>query len=133
MTQLFECGDFTLASGKKSDFKIHIEGLGNVNVEALAEKIAKSFQFRLAVGVPKGGSYFAHCLNMRATKGAKVVLLVDDVYTTGGSICDLRQTLHFSKDVDVYGVVIFARNAVNEENGKWIRALFTCHPWLGVS
>lgn len=130
---LFEVGDFTLASGKKSDFKIQIEGLGDVNIESLAEKIAKTFQFHLAVGVPTGGSYFAHCLNMRATKNSKVILLVDDVYTTGGSIRELRKMLNFTQDnVMVYGIVIFARNPVNEEDKKWVRALFTCHPWLSA-
>lgn len=118
---LFQLGDFTLASGKKSKWKIDCDALTNEDIETIALLIAKIVgPFSSVSGVPTGGLRLAEAMNNYATPGGyrKPHLIVDDVFTTGKSIMKWRG--RYIKD-DVMGAVIFARGPVF----PWVKALFT--------
>jgi orotate phosphoribosyltransferase len=82
---LFQIGDFTLASGKSSLWKIECDGLTDEDWDCLAMLgWAKVPDFGSVVGVPRGGLKFAKAMEDYATAGPRLV--VDDVFTTGESI-----------------------------------------------
>src|SRR5713226_6907450 len=85
---LFQVGDFTLHSGLKSDFLINCEALTDADLRALAALVVNGLpDFRAVEGVPRGGLRFAAALTGAATGDERdPLLIVDDVYTTGGSM-----------------------------------------------
>ncbi len=120
---LFRMGEFKLHSGQESDFKIDCEALNDGDWYNLAWLIHKRLgPFRIAVGIPAGGIRLAEALQHFCTDDPRhPLVLVDDVYSTGASMCEAReQALHNVENV--VGVVLFARNPVKE---SWIRAVFT--------
>jgi orotate phosphoribosyltransferase len=119
---LFRLGDFTLASGKESPFKIDCDALSPSDWAALAKLAAGILPpFSIAIGVPTGGSAFAEALNEhRANDPGRLlpILLCDDVLTTGGSMERMRLECN---DLDIIGVVAFARG----ECPNWVTPLFS--------
>lgn len=114
---LFEQGDFTLASGRKSAWKIECDALSWQEWDTLALMASEILpQFGEVVGVPRGGVAFAEALARYATDGP--LLIAEDVVTTGGSMQTLRNT--FSQTRPVIGVTVFARSACP----LWITPLF---------
>jgi orotate phosphoribosyltransferase len=119
---LFELGDFTLASGAKSDFKIECDALTNEDWDTLGLMIVKRVpRFSVAIGVPSGGIRLAtkvmfHAYNLKLLDSAGPRLIVDDVWTTGGS---MRKIL---RPGDI-GYVVFARGSIPEH--PQVDALFT--------
>lgn len=86
---LFQTGTFTLASGQVSSFKIECDVLTNGEWEGLATMIYnRCGDFSEVVGIPRGGLKLAEKLKPYAKTGVVGLprLLVDDVYTTGGTI-----------------------------------------------
>lgn len=123
---LFRSGAFTLASGAVSDFKIDCDALGPGDWEALASLAAKRLPpFSEVLGVPRGGLRFAEALEAHRTEGADVLLLAEDVVTTGGSITKFRDGLPPSGH-RVLGVCVFARGAWPD----WVRPLYA--DWQAV-
>lgn len=129
---LFQWGDFTLASGQKSDYKLECDALTIEDWKTVAAMIAKRVRFREVIGVPSGGLPLADSLRHHQTlpehadyNNAFQVLFVDDVYTTGGSMDrTLSQWLRDKPDSssdNVLGVVLFARNPVRQQ---WIHPIF---------
>ena len=112
---LFRRGEFTLHSGKVSDFKIDCDALTATDLDTLAAMIVKAVlePFGSVEGVPTGGLRLAKALEKYATSGP--LLIVDDVLTTGGSM-----KAHRGKR-DAIGAVIFARGRCP----IWVRPLFT--------
>lgn len=110
---LFQRGNFTLASGKISNFKIECDVLSNDDWETLALLISERAKpFGSVFGVPRGGEKLAACLEKYKTTGPR--LLVDDVFTTGKSI-----NKHRKKDDQIW--VVFARNVPPKDiNSIWI-------------
>jgi orotate phosphoribosyltransferase len=120
---LFRSGEeFKLHSGERSDWKIDCDALTGADWRTLANVIAKRVgPFRNVCGIAWGGLPLREALLPFETKNDNDPwLLVDDVYSTGGSMRHLRSG--FPDTAKVIGVVVFARRPVQE---NWIKALFT--------
>lgn len=116
---LFGLGNFTLASGLLSPFKIDCDYLTDGDIETVAWIINKNLKlkFRTVEGVPTGGLRLADALQQYATPNEPgVVLIVDDVWTTGGSMKKQR-----ANRTSAIGAVIFARGPIE----PWVLALWT--------
>lgn len=109
---MFQVGEFILASGKKSNFKIDCDALTNDDWKSLAAFVAPSLpRFGSTIGVPRGGWKFAEALYEYRTPYAPIMLLVDDVWTTGMS---MRK--YIPQDTEWHGVVLFSRCEVLPHN-----------------
>jgi orotate phosphoribosyltransferase len=111
---LFRLGDFTLAGGRKSRFKLECDALTDGDWECLAWLISQRVAFHRVEGVPRGGLKLAAALEKYKGYGNSL-LIVDDVLTTGGSMERQRSGR------DAQGFVVFQRGP---ERPPWIRALF---------
>lgn len=117
---LFERKEFISHAGQKLDWKIECDNLSDEDIETCAWLIAQKYSFKGVVGVPRGGLRLANALVKYISKESNIILLVDDVYTTGKSMQD---SLNKLKDYGKYviGVVIFARK---EPTLPWVKSLF---------
>lgn len=124
---LFQSGDFTLNSGAKSTWKIECDALTEGDWEGLAQLVRQTVvPFCAVYGVPRGGMSLAKALSQYETGDKQnPVLIVDDVWTTGGSWRRYRDKLievwdpHSSRPIALLksyyiGVVVFARGEVTE-------------------
>lgn len=109
---LFQRGDFTLASGQKATWKIECDALTPSDWAGLAamavERIA--LPFACVLGVPRGGLPFAEALTPYIDRDAGTTLVVDDIWTTGGSMERFINAGRIWRPV--VRVVAFARNPV---------------------
>lgn len=114
---LFRLGDFTLASGAKSRWKIDCDALTPGDWEALAAMAADVLPpFGEVEGVPTGGEPFARALRKYRTRdGLDPLLIAEDVLTTGASMERCRGGL-----ADAVGVCVFARGPCP----AWVTPLF---------
>lgn len=120
---LFQLGDFTLRSGRKSAWKIECEALTPGDWAALARMAAEVLPpFGQVVGVPRGGLPFAGALARYTVAWTDRLLIAEDVVTTGGSIERVRAEQ--SGHPDPVGVCVFARGSVP----PWVAPLFTLAP-----
>lgn len=114
LENLFILGDFVLASGQETDFKIECDALSIKDWEAVAAQLAKILpKFDQVEGVRRGGLKLATALRTHSRVDGGL-LIVDDVLTTGASMEKLRAGRAAS------GAVLFARNQCPE----WITPLF---------
>jgi len=125
MLSLFKLGKFKLHSGGESRWKIDCDALTGEDLAALAaiaaDQLGPERPFREVVGIPSGGLRFADAMRRYADPGACSVLVVDDVLTTGKSVREMRdQILAQRVGVEVFGLVIFARTAVE----PWVERIF---------
>ena len=122
MTDLFQAGDFTLASGESSAFKIECDALSDDEITVLARLLWERIPhpFRSVWGVPTGGLRLAEALVPYCREDADIVLLVDDVWTTGGSMYRFSSSLTHDPGPQ-HGAVLFAR----AQTPLWVTALFT--------
>jgi orotate phosphoribosyltransferase len=113
---LFQSGRFTLASGQESIFKIECDALDDDDWHTLATIIAAQLGYRYGevVGVPRGGLKLASALDRLEHFDAPGRLVVDDVYTTGGSLRKVMQA-------GDRGFVVFARSAPPSNIGALFR------------
>lgn len=120
---LFETGDFILHSGLGSNYKIDCDALSDSDIATIALMIKDRLPpFGEVEGVPQGGLRLANELRKYVTPGverkgwygAKALLIVDDVFTTGMSMEEHRGWRL------AMGAVIFAR----DETPEWITPLF---------
>lgn len=110
---LFQLGQFTLASGQESAFKIECDSLLDDDLAAIAELLsARVPPFGSVEGVPRGGLRLAELMGFYVTTGP--LLVVDDVWTTGVSMLN-----HLYPRYGI-GAVIFAR----EQPPQWVTPLF---------
>lgn len=120
--ELFQTGNFRLASGRSSPWKIECDALASKDWQALA-MMAMEFlpPFREVVGVPTGGLPFAEALKGWETHDPEDrLLIVDDVFTTGKSIEAVRGKLELVQNMEVIGLVAFARG----KPFSWVQPLF---------
>jgi len=118
---IFKTGEFTLASGQHSTFKIDCDELTNDDLYSLALYANKFLpDFKAVHGVPRGGVRFADQMRKFVSPDG-CILVVDDVFTTGKSITKFINDNNLDIDNGVQGLVIFARNLPL----PWINAIFT--------
>ncbi len=120
---LFRLGKFQLHSGEKSYWKIDCDALTDDDWKALARLIAERYKFGGVVGVPAGGMKLAAELRHYVTQRYPVLMVVDDVLTTGGSVVETMKKVKVDdprRPSFIYGLVIFARG----ELPKDVYALF---------
>lgn len=125
---LFQSGDFTLSSGKKSAWKLECDSLTDADIVTLAAMIRQLVgPFGSVEGVPRGGLRLAHALCEFAKPTASGShLIVDDVLTTGASMeraLDRRKGGSLGVTlggVPYVGAVVFARGPCP----SWVKALF---------
>lgn len=120
MSNLFRRGNFSLASGEKSDFKIDCDALSEEDMGCIAYLLSRAVgPFSMVEGVPKGGLRLAKCMR-EYTSASGPLLIVDDVYTTGGSILRFMIAKGWNHKAPI-GAVIFARNPPP----NWVTPLFS--------
>ena len=135
MPNLFELGSFTSHSGLQLDWKINCDALTDDDWECLAYIAVKELQgyhlgvFGMVEGVPTGGLKFAQALQKYVTPDSEILLIVDDVCTTGRSMLEAKRAISpFSSPYrSVVGVVAFMRNAFTvlmSEDLEWIIPIF---------
>ena len=113
---LFVSGDFKLHSGLRSTWKIDCDALTDADWATLAAMAAPLLQpFKEVEAIPRGGVRFAAALRPYAKPDASLLLLADDVLTTGESMERAR-----AGGGKVIGVVAFARGPWSE----WVTPLF---------
>ncbi len=129
---LFNFAEFVLSSGKKSKVKIDCDALSDKDINTLAEmiRVLVGQPFGSVEGIPQGGLKLAEALREFATDGAH--LIVDDVFTTGGSIQRQRQNrasgLPYGQlpledpNCQIIGAVIFTRGKLPESG--WVKAIW---------
>lgn len=108
---LFQSGNFTLHSGKQSDYKIDCDALYDADWQTIARMVAKLVRpFKSVEGIPRGGLRLAHYLTPLCLPDAEDHLVVDDVLTTGTSINKaMTDYLLYNPGSVVVGAVVFAR------------------------
>ena len=120
MDNLFQLGEFTLSSGEKTHFKIDCDALVDDDIACIAKLVVDMVgDFEEVIGVPTGGLRLARALQKYKVPGCMVLLLVDDVLTTGRNIQELLTSAP-TKDVKIKGAVIFARG----ECPAWVTPVF---------
>lgn len=118
---LFQAGDFTLASGAKSRWKIECDALSYKDWDGLAVIAAEWLPpFKIVLGVPRGGLPFASALTRYIDLRAPYTLIVDDVWTTGESMRQFVKEQSLKAEW-LTGLVAFARNRPD----WWCKAIFT--------
>lgn len=106
---LFQTGDFTLASGQKSSWKIECDALSPAEWDGLAAMLADLLPpFGRVYGVPTGGEPLMDALYpYRSGAGMGTTLVVDDVWTTGASMARYIEASHHPGRI--VRAVVFAR------------------------
>ncbi len=137
-TNLLQLGDFTLNSGKKSFFKLECDAFTDDDWKCIAELVYNMIGvFSSVEGIPRGGTKLAELLQPYVS-GSGPHLIVDDIWTTGGSMQRAWQAKHrangepdwISPHNYILGAVVIARGPIE----PWVKALFTINHalWLPV-
>lgn len=125
---LFMQGDFTLASGMKSRWKIECDALTEKDWEGVAAIANEMLPiFHLVKGVPRGGIPFANALQKYARPEGiippPILIICEDVVTTGSSMERVAEQVRTDpnySDVVIFGVCLFARGKAP----LWVRPIF---------
>lgn len=122
---LIELGQYRLASGNQSFFKLDCDALTDDDILACAVLLHRRLpEFGRIEGVPAGGLRLATAMKEFATTGP--LLIVDDVVTTGGSMEKHRAGR------EAIGACIFFRpwpGCLTPEFAGWLKAaLFVMMP-----
>jgi hypothetical protein len=115
MRNLFVKESFVSHAGMELTWKIECDALTDEDLETLAGLVGGRFHFGKVVGVPRGGLAFAEKLQKYTSKNSSVVLIVDDVFTTGMSMEEVR-----TQHPNAVGVVIFSRGCCPD----WVSPIF---------
>ncbi len=102
-------------AGLHLPFKIECDALTEEDIETIAAIISRKYKFRAVCGIPRGGIRLAAALQ-KYLSNEGLVLIVDDVLTTGLSMEDARRQI----GGDAFGIVIFARGKCPE----WVKPIF---------
>lgn len=113
MENLFQKKRFTMHSGGVSDFKLECDALTRKDYETLAYMVSRKIQFKKCFGIPRGGLPFEKALKQYENNNSETILIVDDVFTTGGSIIQFKNQLLqdgvINQETDVQVIVVFSR------------------------
>lgn len=143
MGGLFQLGRFKFSSGIESPFKLECDELSLEECEALAFMGAHQVcRFGKIVPVPKGKSgspidnakRLADALERYIKPDSGVVLIVDDVCTSGGSMEACRKEYRNERHnwPCVIGWVAFAYGPMTVETAAWVTPFMTMSPTFGV-
>lgn len=117
---LFNTGFFRLHSGLHTDFKIDCDALTDEDISTIALQLVRRLPIYGRVeGVPQGGLRLAAEMRKYEVMYRDTILIVDDVFTTGGSMDKQRDFR-----TGVIGAVIFAR----ADTPAWVTPLFRLTP-----
>lgn len=116
---LFEKKEFVMHSGDVGYFKIECDALTDKDWETIAFIVSQKYEFKFVRGVPQGGLKLMHALFKYRNPDSDVMLIVDDVLTTGKSMEDMEYALS-DRFPNIKGVVIFARTKCPD----WIEPVF---------
>ena len=120
---LFERIEFQSHSGLPLYWKIECDALTSDEIDTLAFVISKRFNFKSVYGVETGGARLANALQ-RYCKNDGLILIVDDVLTTGTAISyvagKLIRKLRLESMANIRGIVLFARGPCPE----WVIPMF---------
>lgn len=111
---LFRRGNFKLHSGQQSGWKVDCDALVDEDWVTAAWMISRKLTFSRVIGIPTGGLRLAYFLS-EYTSRTGPTLIVDDVFTTGGSMEEARQKVHGP----CIGYVVFARG----KRPDWVHCL----------
>ena len=130
MSNLFQQGTFKLHSGEVSNLKIECDALTTEDWDTLAKLIAQNMFFTEVIGIERGGLPLAKALEkyIGHREGSKIVLIADDVLTTGESMEKAKEQVK-GRVRDVFGVVVFARRKCPE----WVYPIFQMSEWEWVN
>lgn len=129
---LFQLGEFKLASGAVTNWKVECDALTKEDWDAIALMLYEVVEpYDLVVGVPRGGlplseamKKYAKAFSTNVSSPTKI-LIVDDVYTTGVSMgVFLLKCQERFIDAEFQGAVAFARSAPPD----WIVPLWGLYP-----
>lgn len=123
-----------LHSGEASNWKIECDALTDLDWDMLAQHVTTRFHFAEVHGIPRGGLKFAEALAKRADpKQSSMILIVDDVVTSGNSFETFRKNLLRKRGSDIamfiFGVAVFARDELTVPH--WVHPMFTFWRELG--
>jgi orotate phosphoribosyltransferase-like protein len=120
---LFHGDKFTSHSGVDLSWKIDASALTSHDLTTLAHLIFTSRRaFKDVVSIPRGGDGLAKALQpYRSYEGG--ILIVDDVYTTGKSMREMRDEVqnNLQDGTEIEGVVIFSRT---HDVPSWVHPIF---------
>lgn len=125
---LFQSGYFQLASGQFSTFKVDCDHLTDGDIDTVARMLVHRLPSFYAVeGVPTGGLRLAEAMRQWTVSDAGIFLIVDDVFTSGGSMEKFKaQTTQRYNDPYTKGAVIFDRSI--DGTPDWITPLWRLTP-----
>jgi len=110
---MFVLGNFTGAAGQSLPWKIECDVLTRDDWDCVAAVCAPSLpKFKEVWGVPRGGLLFADALaKYRFTRPVigLLPLIVDDVWTTGHSMCTFAEERLGLRPHQWHGLVAFSR------------------------
>ena len=127
MTNLFQYKKFTLHSGGTSYFKIEFDALSDEDYKTFAKILSKKVKFKEVYGIPRGGIPFENAFLEYKTNDNNNLLIVDDVFTTGGSMEEAKKQFLDKGFDEILGVVVFARNKCP----NWINPIFELQKFFG--
>lgn len=116
---MIKLGEFTSSAGLVLPWKVECDMIPDDWIHVFAAMIAQKFRFSRVMYIPEGGRRLAAALEDYKTEDG-IVLIVDDVLTTGKSMIAARNKLR--DDVEVEGVVLVARTQIVPD---WIYPIFT--------
>jgi len=104
----------TLHSGGESNYLIDCNALTDEDLAAIARRLSElTGPFGGILWVPRGGERIGRALELYVSKKSHTLLLVDDVWTTGSSLTEVREKIERDTTRDhwktILGAVIFVR------------------------
>lgn len=127
---MFITKPFISHSGISLDWKIDCDSLTDADWACMAKVATNGLKFKRVIGIPHGGLKFAEALKPYTDSKASMILIVDDVLTTGGSMIKMFDKVvqeEYAKTKQspyVSGLVLFCRA---DRYPSWIQSVFYLH------